>query len=768
MAPASDKVTILFLAANPTDTNPLRLGEELRDIKASLRQATHRDRFDAQNEFAVRLDDLRRAILRYHDVPLILHFAGHGNDSALVFEGNDGKAKPVEPGALGRFIKLFTNIQCVILNACYSEPVAEALAEVVPFVVGMATEVTDVYAITFSIAFYDAIGEGLTYSKAFDVAKSSVDMEGGLEEVEPVFKIGKASTPLLASKGPDTDEQQLTRDERRRDQKRYIADVELDLRRNWVDGIGGLAEIIRSSHAEGWYKDHLQRLEKLQRKYCMPERLDVYLRSVGALFRQHENIGVLHRQIESAVCFGIRYDRTLAPIVIEYNIGEPGLSHLVHLFALWEEFLYDAWDVIAAFAHDTLSRVPYASDMVARELSLDGREWLRMHPLLRGIIRLPALDIYREWPTIGIPDGDGLQQSDKAFLKAYSLSHDPFASIVDTHQPNDTPAHLHWVWTNPDWFARLKDQSSIVVADSFADGIAWVAKLTREPSNFQDLNSNTFVIAGIVDSFRSDCPNAEALLDALCKISASKWLELIAKNPGALLALSSDIIDLLFDLLLWHCVDLGIMLRRLGVSSASPAMKGDERRLKLLLKIYIRQCATQRQRVPDPNMMQYLEWLSIRPPGLDEEPDNTVILALLPVTATDFQMNDVNLVTQWLKEANVYFHLVGERQAIEHFRPFFTEALAWTNTEIRAMIDARIAHANMGNVLQAFAHLTVAIGRGNMSPYDYLWEAARGSLHRALKYCRVAVQIHLESGSLDGITEETLRKALDAVNRDES
>ncbi|MCA9890580.1 MAG: hypothetical protein KC546_19510, partial [Anaerolineae bacterium] len=186
------------------------------------------------------------------------------------------------------------------------------------------------------------------------------------------------------------------------------------------------------------------------------------------------------------------------------------------------------------------------------------------------------------------------------------------------------------------------------------------------------------------------------------------------------------------------------------------------------LKIYIRQCATQRQRVPDPNMMQYLEWLSIRPPGLDEEPDNTVILALLPVTVTDFQMNDVNLVTQWLKEANVYFHLVGERQAIEHFRPFFTEALAWTNTEIRAMIDARIAHANMGNVLQAFAHLTVAIGRGNMSPYDYLWEAARGSLHRALKYCRVAVQIHLESGSLDGITEETLRKALDAVNRDES
>lgn len=96
----SDKVTILFLAANPVDTDQLRLGEELRDIMASLRQATHRDRFVALDEWAVCIEDLRRALLRYKDAPLILHFAGHGVGDAIVLKGKHGQAKLVEASAL--------------------------------------------------------------------------------------------------------------------------------------------------------------------------------------------------------------------------------------------------------------------------------------------------------------------------------------------------------------------------------------------------------------------------------------------------------------------------------------------------------------------------------------------------------------------------------------------------------------------------------------------------------------------------------------------
>lgn len=197
----ADNITILFLAANPVDTDSLRLGEELRDIKASLRQATHRDRFVTQDEWAVRIDDLRRALLRYKDAPLILHFAGHGDGGGLVLEGKDGQARLIEAGALSRFLRLFPNIRCVILNACYSEAVALALAEVTPCVVGMEAEVTDAYAVSFAVAFYDAIGEGMEYADAFAVAEGSLDMEGGLEQVRPIFKPGKVAMHDKASKG---------------------------------------------------------------------------------------------------------------------------------------------------------------------------------------------------------------------------------------------------------------------------------------------------------------------------------------------------------------------------------------------------------------------------------------------------------------------------------------------------------------------------------------------------------------------------------------
>ena len=128
----TDKTTILFLAANPVDTDPLRLNEELRDIKEALGQSTQRDRFNLQSEVALRIPDLRRAMLRHKDTPIIIHFAGHGDTGAIFLEGNDGLAKPVEGGPLSRFLARFLNIECVVLNACYSEELADALIEVVP------------------------------------------------------------------------------------------------------------------------------------------------------------------------------------------------------------------------------------------------------------------------------------------------------------------------------------------------------------------------------------------------------------------------------------------------------------------------------------------------------------------------------------------------------------------------------------------------------------------------------------------------------------
>jgi hypothetical protein len=55
--------TILVLAANPKGTDPLRLGEEMREIQAGLDRSKYRDHFRIEQRWAVTPTDLRRALL---------------------------------------------------------------------------------------------------------------------------------------------------------------------------------------------------------------------------------------------------------------------------------------------------------------------------------------------------------------------------------------------------------------------------------------------------------------------------------------------------------------------------------------------------------------------------------------------------------------------------------------------------------------------------------------------------------------------------------
>lgn len=169
-------ITILFLAANPTDSGPLRLGEETRDIDDALREAEYGDRFDLKQKWAVRMDDLQTALLRYR--PDIVHFSGHGTEaSEILVEDETGAGRAVPSDELARLFELLSdNIRCVVLNACYSEQQAQAIAQHVDCVVGMTRAVTDAAAIKFAVGFYRAIGYGRDVQTAFGLGKNLVGL----------------------------------------------------------------------------------------------------------------------------------------------------------------------------------------------------------------------------------------------------------------------------------------------------------------------------------------------------------------------------------------------------------------------------------------------------------------------------------------------------------------------------------------------------------------------------------------------------------------
>jgi CHAT domain len=77
--------------------------------------------------------------------PQIVHFTGHGaGKDGLAFEDGTGQPKLVDSDALANLFKLFSSrIECVVLNACYSQIQAEAIAQHIDYVIGMSQAIGD-------------------------------------------------------------------------------------------------------------------------------------------------------------------------------------------------------------------------------------------------------------------------------------------------------------------------------------------------------------------------------------------------------------------------------------------------------------------------------------------------------------------------------------------------------------------------------------------------------------------------------------------------
>lgn len=180
-------VSILFLAADPTDASRLRLGEELREIQEKLQLAKMRENFFLHQRMSVRPADISQALLDIS--PNVVHFSGHGtNMGALCFENKVGETHPIQSDALAALFEQFaTQVDCILLNACYSETQAKALAKHINYVIGMNRAIGDEAAIAFAIGFYQALGAGRTIEEAYKLGCVQIRLQGIPEHLTPVL-----------------------------------------------------------------------------------------------------------------------------------------------------------------------------------------------------------------------------------------------------------------------------------------------------------------------------------------------------------------------------------------------------------------------------------------------------------------------------------------------------------------------------------------------------------------------------------------------------
>lgn len=166
---------ILILASNPR--KDLNLDREIRDLKKVVERSRNQEQFDVEIELAVPLEDLQELFLQYQ--PCIVHFCGHGTgDKGLVLENKAGKEQIVSTQALSGLFKIFRNdVQCVLLNACYTEIQADAIVEHIQYAIGTSREILDEAAYFFAVGFYRGLGYGKSIEQCYELGCNAIELQ---------------------------------------------------------------------------------------------------------------------------------------------------------------------------------------------------------------------------------------------------------------------------------------------------------------------------------------------------------------------------------------------------------------------------------------------------------------------------------------------------------------------------------------------------------------------------------------------------------------
>lgn len=169
-----DTIRVLFVPCSPADGDHLRVTGELRAAREATKLGAQGGRIIIEDLPAATIHDFRRALLsKEFD---LIHFSGHANPDALVFEDASGNAQMVGLRDLEELISRKPSVRCVVLNGC------SAVQNIDPsgkyFIIGPTEEIGDDAAIEFSRGFYDALAAGKSFEEAYFEGKSSAKLMG--------------------------------------------------------------------------------------------------------------------------------------------------------------------------------------------------------------------------------------------------------------------------------------------------------------------------------------------------------------------------------------------------------------------------------------------------------------------------------------------------------------------------------------------------------------------------------------------------------------
>jgi hypothetical protein len=183
-----ERIKVLFCAADPLDTERLQLDEEFRAIAHKLRAAEYRDSVQLESAWAARPWDILEALNQHK--PRVVHFSGHGAESELAFQDDDGNMRVLhEESFIGAIRAAGEHVRLVVFNSCDSRVFAEAAVKHIDVAIGMNAPITDHAAREFAAQLYSGIAYGRSVRAAFEQGVSGIDLRGLLEQETPALYV---------------------------------------------------------------------------------------------------------------------------------------------------------------------------------------------------------------------------------------------------------------------------------------------------------------------------------------------------------------------------------------------------------------------------------------------------------------------------------------------------------------------------------------------------------------------------------------------------
>ncbi len=196
MTDSSPPLSILLVQAAASTDPPVALDEEHRQIWMALSGTPHGQTFTIQTLQAARARDLPDRLARA--VPAVMHFSGQGTpNSGLRFVTDDGSDAPTSIPGLCKLLAEYAldGLELVVLNACWTSELAEALSSAINCVIGTSCPIPDDHAISYSRELYRNLGCGQSVGQSHRRACAAVEMYGADSRYLPELFPGPGINP---------------------------------------------------------------------------------------------------------------------------------------------------------------------------------------------------------------------------------------------------------------------------------------------------------------------------------------------------------------------------------------------------------------------------------------------------------------------------------------------------------------------------------------------------------------------------------------------